>query len=196
MSSLPRLGFNCLTHVLVSASLCWMDGCQRDCHTFTLLCFSLFGFILLVASLLLLNSDSRFLCLESSHRPCVSPSVILLYLFLRVSPSSLPVLCFPLITFFPSACAVDCLPEQHVQVVRGKKKSRVRIERKHTGKNSFPPKFACREKKPTSITFVIERCSHNSQDVASVEMNAAARLDVYFCVDLCLFFPRAQPHHQ
>lgn len=153
MSSLPRLGFNCLTHVLVSASLCWMDGCQRDCHTFTLLCFSLFGFILLVASLLLLNSDSRFLCLESSHRPCVSPSVILLYLFVRVSPSSLPVLCFPLITFFPSACAVDCLPEQHVQVVRGKKKKQSEDRKKAHWEKLLPPQV-CLSGKKTHINYL------------------------------------------
>lgn len=153
MAFSPWLGLNCLTWVLVSASLWWMDGCQYDSRLFSLVCFALFGCILFIPSLLLLllllQTDSQFLCLQSSHCPCVSVSLVFFSWF---SPSALPFsshLCISLTflssLFPPLVCAVNCLPEQHVAGGE-RKKARVRRE-KRTLTKAPSPELACSCKK-------------------------------------------------
>lgn len=118
----PRLGLNCLTPVLVSASLWWMDGCQHDSVTHSPLC-------------VLLCLDVYFLFLHSStssSSSTLTPSFsafnhLTVPVFLSLCfffSGFLPAPCLPhrisaflLLSscrFLPLICAVDCLPEQHV----------------------------------------------------------------------------------
>lgn len=63
------LSFNCLTHMLVSVSLWWMDSCQHNCHACTphVFCSVWMCSVLLIPSLLCF--DSQIFC------PCVCLSV-------------------------------------------------------------------------------------------------------------------------
>lgn len=141
----PRLGLNCLTHVLVSASLWWIDSCQHDSVTHSpscvLLCFDVYYFFLhsssssstLTPSFYAFNhlTVPVFLCLcfflsEFLSVPCLSHRISA---FLLLSPCH----------FLTLVCAVDCLPEQHV--AGGEKKKQVLGGgggAKHTDKSSFP----------------------------------------------------------
>lgn len=113
MSFPLRLGLNCLTHVLVSPSLWWMDGCQHDSVTHSPLC-------------VLLCLDVYYLFLHSSSSSTLTQSLsafnhltlcLCFSRFLSVPRSSHCTSAFLLLSsrcFLPLVCAVDCLPEQHV----------------------------------------------------------------------------------
>lgn len=134
-----RLGLNCLTHMLVSASLWWMDGCQHDSVTHSpscvLLCLDVY-FLFLHSS-----SDSEFLCLQSSHTVCVSFSLsVCAFLgfsqFLAFLIAFLFFSYFPLVAFFLSSVLSIVCQSNTWQVVREKGNSEE--GKKHTDKSSFP----------------------------------------------------------
>lgn len=145
----PWLCLNCSTRVLVSASPRWMDGCQHDSVTHSpSLCFALFGCILTYSLLLLRlirHFDSQFpSCLQWFRCPCVCLSLFLPVPFSFLI-ASLRLLSFFFLFHFPScrslplACAVDCLPEQHVAGgERNKQEWGEGEKKKHADKSAFP----------------------------------------------------------
>lgn len=131
MALLPEVGLNCLTCMMVSASLWWMDGCQHESVTYSPSCFSLSGGVLFTPSLVFLiphlltpssSGVSRFpICVS----PCwfLSAHLYISLTFLRSLSSR------------SSVQSIVCWSNMW-QVVRGK--SNREDEKKLTDKSSFP----------------------------------------------------------
>lgn len=179
-TALPsQLLLNCLTRVLVSASLWRMDERTTLSHVRPRVCLLSCIVFLHPSSSSSSSSCSLTPSASALNHPTVCASVCAFSEFL-FSPSR---------RFLPLVCAVARLQEQHVAGAEKEKKATVRRGEKkaHWQKSSFPRSLHVvsywKKKEKTSITTVI----HNSEDVASVEMNCAARLNVDFCVRWCLF---------
>lgn len=122
MAFLLRPGLNCLTSMLVSASLWWMDGCQHASVTLFTFMRSAFvltashqfhhsrysnGFSFWVSSVMLLSVCR--LPFSSVWVFLVSPPRV--PMFFRASPYFLD---FTPVAFFSNVTAVNCLSKQHV----------------------------------------------------------------------------------
>lgn len=153
----PRLGLNCLTRVLVSALLCWMDGCQHDSVTHSPLCVSL---CLDVYYLFLHSSSSTTFTAFNYLTVLVFLSVSVLYFFVFLCLSrclssliaSLRFSYFPLVAFFLQS--IVCQSNMW-QVVWVKSKS------EEGEKSTLPLSLFVAVKKKTqktSITSMIEWC--------------------------------------
>lgn len=164
-------------HVLVSPSLCWMDGCQHDPATQSLF-FSVWMYnVWLTPSLIPFHCGFHFICCQSSlcvHCPpvCLSPR------FFFVSLSVFPFSSHLLRPF----CVLPICSRLSAGATCGRWRER-KSRKRHTDKSSS----GLVDPQKTAITYMTEWCSLSSEHVASVVMKAAARLCVGFCVDSCLF---------
>lgn len=120
------LGLNCLTHMLVSPSLWWMDGCQHDSVTHSpsciLLCLDVYNLFLLLLhsafnhlAVCVTHYFSHYVCVFLGFSQCL-PFLIASHCFLY----------FSLVAFFLSSVQSIVCQSNMWQVVRRKGNSEER----------------------------------------------------------------------